>query len=63
LRIVVQELVEDFVVIVNEAIFRILEPSGNRLEQAQSIDRVVDGGVFRHTLDDVDHLAFRAQVA
>src|SRR6266446_2567426 len=54
LRIVVQQLVENIVVIVNTTLLHVLKPFGNCFQQTQTVDGVIDGGILRHSLDDVN---------
>jgi hypothetical protein len=54
-----QEFGENLVVIVNATLLHVLKPFGNRFQQAQTVDGVVDGGILRHSLDDVNDFLFR----
>src|SRR5260370_15644733 len=48
LRIVVQELVENIVVIVNATLLHVLKPFGHCFQQSQTVDGVIDAGILRH---------------
>lgn len=62
LRIVVQELIENVVVIVKFTLLCLLETFRNRLEQCETINGIVDRAVLRHPLDHVHDFLFRHQV-
>jgi hypothetical protein len=54
----VQQLVEYFVVIVHAAYLNVPKTFRHRLQELQPIDGVIDGGILRHALDDVNDFLF-----